>query len=1357
MKRTLTPLTQTCILVAIALVVGLTLDAQDAKISIPFHRLAQDQGLQDLNNAFVTKDSRGYIWISSFENGLFRYDGRSFRNYKADPTDSTSIGANMITSPCFEDENGDLWFSSYDAINRYIRQQDVFQTYRIRDSLGNKLENFYTAFHLDQQKNLWIRLDEEGGVLYHFNTQTGDATYQHQMLGQRFSVVEDENGRVSSVVSSMFYPLPGAKQYDYDQSGKLTTEESLLTTESLNTEVFTYQSYLSTQGTTWLGTTKGLARLHSKRNSRDSPDFFSSFQGNSIGTAWSIVPLQEQYLLVSTSRLGLLLFDLAQEAFIQRIAHEENDPFRLKSNRLHELYMDQDEILWVTSYGMGLHYGSPNKKKFDLASSNSSPGSASMVGYLAEDGKGGVWGMKGKGQVLYFKDNFTNAEEVDFSNTEFESTATQSSLFNGQKGKVWFANGPELFLLQGRALVLIDSFDTTVDNLIELRSGKTLISTADGSFILEPIGSDQYDRRLLSVPEMEGNPWFTTAIQDSEGQVYLSLEFERIAVFKESSEGLEQIKIIKSPSYFLGAYEDIANDCIWLSTTIGLGKLNKQTYQFQPVDLGVELGTCWGLFGDQDNNLWLSNGTGLHRYSIDDDDFHTFSAADGSLKTGYGRYSFLKRSNGEMWFGGPEGISVVDPKDVDFITTAPKIHLTNLRVHGEAYQMPDSTVISEAGSFELEPGQNYLEFEFIALEYSDPSAIRYQYQLDQYDRDWIDAGSSTRAAYQKLPPGAYTFAVRATNADGRWSDPHKISITIQPWFYQTTWFKGAMALVILLGAWWAYQAQLKRRLREEAVKNLQELNNYKSRFFTSITHEFRSPLNIILSYLNTALTKNKGLKRGNLEIMQRSGQQLLNLVNQILDLRRLEVAKTQINYEKLDLANLTESVVENFQKLAYGKGIQLSIENQLVNGQQLSDREKLRKILSNLISNAIKFTARGGKVLVKVSETEQQFQFQVVDTGIGISPDKIPYIFDQFYQAHDESTNKFGSGVGLALSKELIKALGGDIKVHSELGNGSTFTATLPVSAESPQENTDGQADLDLEDFVEGEATLTPSIGKENTQELAEILQAEAEAEDNGKQLILIAEDNVNFQSFIKECLDPHYRVVIRKDGKEAWEATQRLIPDLIISDLKMPYMDGYQFTRAVKTHAATSHIPVILLTGLEDIDARVKGIQEGADIYLNKPFHEEELLSWIQNLLRLRAKLQLFYREIGVSITDEPVQQNEGHDPDRVFIQKVMVAIDQNYHKDTFSVKELSEMMNMEYVTFYRKFKAIMNENAKKTIQDKRLTKAKELLLSEPSKRIREIAFEVGFSDPGYFSKAFKEMEQMSPKKFREEYPSNQ
>ena len=255
----------------------------------------------------------------------------------------------------------------------------------------------------------------------------------------------------------------------------------------------------------------------------------------------------------------------------------------------------------------------------------------------------------------------------------------------------------------------------------------------------------------------------------------------------------------------------------------------------------------------------------------------------------------------------------------------------------------------------------------------------------------------------------------------------------------------------------------------------------------------------------------------------------------------------------------------------------------------------------------------------------------------------------------------------------------------------------------------------------------------------------------------MIAEDNVNFQSFIKECLDPHYRVVIRKDGKEAWEATQRLIPDLIISDLKMPYMDGYQFTRAVKTHAATSHIPVILLTGLEDIDARVKGIQEGADIYLNKPFHEEELLSWIQNLLRLRAKLQLFYREIGVSITDEPVQQNEGHDPDRVFIQKVMVAIDQNYHKDTFSVKELSEMMNMEYVTFYRKFKAIMNENAKKTIQDKRLTKAKELLLSEPSKRIREIAFEVGFSDPGYFSKAFKEMEQMSPKKFREEYPSNQ
>lgn len=1360
MFRQLRPLTRSALLIPIVTLMLLSVtQAQENIISIPFHHLAQKQGLQDLNNAFVKKDSKGYIWISSFENGLIRYDGRSFTTYKADPTDSTSVAANHITGPCFEDENGNLWFSSYDAINCYVRKRGIFRTYRIRDSEGKELKNFYSAFHLDQQNNLWVRLANGGGSLYRFNTQSKQATFQHQMSGQRFKVVEDENGNVVSVLSTMLLSEGGARLYDYNRSGLLTSEVALLGSGAAQKEVVTYQSYLSGSDPAWVGTSAGLASVSGMRSELPQVEFFPTYKGDSLGFAWSIVPMEDRYLLVSTSRQGLLLFDVELRQFVQRIANDDVDGFNLGAHPLYELYLDRDNILWVTSYNNGLYYGSPSKKKFEVLRSGKPATSIPAIRYLAEAANGDVWSMLPKGKLLRFEADASRMTEIKFPNASFQSLGTPSALFQGQNGKIWLADGGHLFLLQNEILVPIDTIDKPIGSLIELKSGKVLFSSPEQIYVLDPVGPTKYKRAQFPETGSGGEIWFTTAIQDSEGRIYLSLAYNRIAVFQESLEGLEPVVEIENPSHFWGAYDDVEKGDIWFTTPIGLGKLDKRTFQFDRVELDTDLGTCWGLLSDQSRHLWLSNSDGLHRYSMEDGGFHSFTPTDGSFGTGYSRFAYLQRSNGEMWFGGREGISVFHPENVQFISSTPQIHLTSLKVNGKPYRMSDSTLINEVKSFDLGPGQNYLDFEFIALEFSDPTAINYQYKLHRYDRDWVDVGPSTRAIYQKLPPGSYTFSVRATNSDGHWSTPVGFPLMIRPWFYQTIWFRAGMLLLVFAIGLVIYWAQLKRRLQEEAVKNLKELNAFKSRFFTNITHEFRSPLNIILSYLDTALQKNNKLKKGNLEIMQRSGKQLLTLVNQILDLRRLEVAKIQVQYEEIDVLKLTNAVVEDFQKLAYGKGIQLELENDLTDTLMASDREKLRKILSNLVSNAIKFTARGGQVKVQVDQQAGDIRFQVVDNGIGISKDKLPRIFDQFYQAHDENTSKFGSGVGLALSQELAQAMGGEIQVKSKEGIGSTFTLILPVMDRSAAVL---EGNIDPIDPTEGMMTasdlsIDPVDPKKDTQALAAQLYLEAVEDREEKQLVLIVEDNPNFRQYIQETLSPYYRTVIRNNGEDGLATAKTLVPDLVVTDVKMPIMDGYELTSALKSDDATCHIPIILLTGLEDIDARVKGIQKGADIYLNKPFHEQELLSWIQNLLRLREKLQSIYRGLGASVSDEPQEQHEPNDPDREFIQKVKLAIDTNFHKESFSVKKLSKMMNMEYVTFYRKFKAITSENAKKTIQDKRIGKAKYLLLNEPSKRIREIAFEVGFSDPGYFAKVFKEVEGLTPKQFRERKSSKQ
>lgn len=1304
-----------------------------------FHHLTREAGLSDDYNAFVSRDSFGFTWISSTD-GLNRFDGNAIKVYGRD-----QLGHSVVTSYCFQDSTGDLWFTSYNAINHYIRAEDRFeQIYLSKD--GMKAKEDYYAFHLSASGELWIRLGVgEQGRLYNYNIYTGKQETQQSInfYGTRIKASDGPTGTLRWTLSTYLPGKPGIV-FTFRTEDQNFEQLQTVPTNADGLDLPTYNAWIESDSVIWVGTKEGVAQLTYQNGVIDWPRRFNTLANGKIGLVRDVVGYGDDLLLLATKDQGLVLLNKKSGQVVGQYLADSTNDNSLQSNGLRELMLDHEANLWISAYGLGVDYCNLQKLKFNSLSTSS----VTSILPKGDD----VYLGTGNGAVLRL-----NAEQQLVRTISYPNDSQQPVLLYGDvPGKFWAASGRHLALFNESTATWEQkiSLASRIKSLLKLKNGKCIVSTEQAYYEIKIVGQRPEVVPFQDLTAYNGSP-STFMFEDHRERIYLAKNASSLLVFENQDQGLKLEREIQDVGYVFGAVTIPGEDGIWLSGSFGLAHLKEDSLHVQAQDEESYRSTSFYGILHSNDKIWLSGNTGLYTFDLRTKEYRAYQETDGLQREAFSQTAFATDVKGTFYFGNENGITYFDPEKVRDISTAPKVQLLELWAQDKLYYKADSTQIRDGDFIVLKPRDNTFKLVFVGMEYSDPSFITYRVKLDGVDPDWVERGQLNEIRYPSVAPGTHTFRIIARNPDGIESKPFELYINVKPFYYQTMWFKVAVALLLLLLAFGIYQDQLRRRLRKETVKNLEALNAYKSRFFTNITHEFRSPLNIILSYLDTALQKNKDLKKGNLEIMQRSGKQLLHLVNQILDLRRLEVAKLQVHYEELDVFQLANAVVVDFQKLAYGKGIELELRSELAELLTSSDREKLRKILSNLVSNAIKFTSRGGQVNVQLAQQDEDIVFQVIDTGIGISKDKLPHIFEQFYQAHDENTNKFGSGVGLALSQELAQAMGGEISVESKVGIGSTFTLTLPVVPIT----TDDVDSIDVADTptFTAETNVVAVDPEKDTQALAEQLYREAIEGREEKPLLLIVEDNPNFRQYIEETLSPHYRTVIRNNGEDGLATAKKLVPDLVVTDVKMPIMDGYELTSALKLHDATCHIPIILLTGLEDIDARVKGIQKGADIYLNKPFHEQELLSWIENLLRLRVKLQSFYRGLGFSASDESQEQLQASDPDREFIQKVRTAIDENFHKESFSVKELSKMVNMEYVTFYRKFRAITNENAKKTIQDKRIARARYLLLNEPSKRIRQIAFEVGFSDPGYFSKAFKEIEGVTPKKFRDQNASKQ
>jgi signal transduction histidine kinase/DNA-binding response OmpR family regulator len=724
----------------------------------------------------------------------------------------------------------------------------------------------------------------------------------------------------------------------------------------------------------------------------------------------------------------------------------------------------------------------------------------------------------------------------------------------------------------------------------------------------------------------------------------------------------------------------------------------------------------------------------------------------------------LRISHGELFFGGLDGFNYFNPAYLKKNINIPSVLITELRISNQlvvpSADGPIKENISIAKEINLDYKQNFA-LSFVGLNYTSPEQNMYAYKLDGFDKNWNYVGSSTTASYTNLDPGEYIFRIKASNNDGVWNNNGaSIRIYVRPPFWRTTLAYILYALIIIGSVLYFRYKSIQKIRREFALEQermqkeqerkeaerTHELDRLKIKFLTNLSHEFRTPISLILGPVEKLLSQKKNESSiGQLHMIKRNARRLLNLVNQLLDFRKMEEQELKLQTSEGELVTFVKEVVDSFKDLSERKKIDFVFRSQIDQLYTLFDHDKLERILFNILSNAFKFTLAGGQIRLELERDDNRSResitwvaIKITDTGIGIPEDKKGKIFERFFQ-HTTATTILnqGTGIGLSITKEFVKMHnGGTIDVESEPGKGTTFTVHLPfVSLKAPEKNAEYSPEEDTE----------PTIESKQTEELLEEVN-EVALPNNKKDLpsILLVEDNEDFRFYLKDNLRLQYKVFEATNGKEGWQKALACHPQLIVSDISMPYMNGIELTQKIKSDKRTSHLPVILLTALTGEEDQLKGLEIGANDYITKPFNFEVLNAKIKNLLVLNTTLKNTYTKQIKVITPEI----EIESADEKLLQEIMRHLEENLTNSQLSVEDLSRHVGMSRSSLYSKLLELTGQTPVEYIRSVKLEKAA-FLLEKSDMNIAQIAYSVGFSTPNYFAKSFKAKFNMLPSEY--------
>ena len=1345
--------------------------------SLTFRHLTTGDGLLSNNINAILQDSYGFMWFGT-KDGLCRYDGYSYLNFFHAQDNDKSLSNNII-SCLVEDADKNIWIGTRNGLNRFSLESFEVERVPLLPEEANTLFPIQ-SLTVSSDNKLWIGTDEMG--LFVLDVETNHLT--NYTYFRDSSSIENAIYSILEIENHQFYISTSNGVYLFNDQ----TKSCKRVIENVDARILRFDQDSSIivgalmQGNVFYkikrkGAVEKINVSVSSINKNLIP------QCDSYGNIW-----------LGIGDIGLLFFD-AKRNTQQLFTYDKYNPTGISSNAITSFYEDKWGNMWVGTYDSGVNLYERSAKAFIHVKDNFLPNGLrnNKVRAMFSDSDGDIWiGTKINGTLSKFnRDSLTfthyvpnpsdpNALSNDliFCITEdkpgylWVGTANGLNLFEKKTGKTktWFHDPNNANSLESNVIyaLLKDDNKLYIGYFLE---GFGIYDTELNTFKVYQQSDDSTsisDNKVrVFHKDRRGNLWIGTL----NGLNLFHPETETFTSFTHQSDDSTSI----SDNIIQCICED-KNSNLWIGTMLGINLFDpvKKTFKTYTTSDGLPGNSVQGILEDDEGYLWISTNNGLSKFNPITEVFKNYNTVDGLQAKEFSTNVFCKTSNGEMLFGGDNGFNIFQPSAILDNEIIPDVFFTGFKLFNKNadVQAPHSPLkkhIISLNEITLTHKQSVFSIEYVALNYASPEKNQYAYMLEGFEDTWNEVGTKREATYTNLDAGTYIFRVKASNNDGVWNQTGAaLTIHVLPPIW-LTWWAYAFYFVLFLLLVFLFRHYIIKRVQVEK-EHEQDVQNLH--FFMNVSHEFRTPLTLILNPLQELLASTTdGKRRVALENINLSANKLLHLVNQLLDFRKTDLGRLPLRVAKTNIVDYSQKIVALFSEISASKQLTLRFQSTDPDIEVWLDADKYEIILSNLLSNAIKFTPPGGNIILSVAtrrntkkrpfffnglrkkKCPDYVEISVKDTGIGLGKTQMEHVFERFYSSSDNT--KTGIGIGLNYTKSLVALHGGEISVESALGEGSNFIVKLPLGnthlksdqlrGQTPGSNQPSLKSTGIESL---KYDLAASDGIWETEAVTD----QEPNESRSRPLLLLVEDNKKLRQHIQNELQTEFDVKQAKTGKEGWDMAKVLYPDIIVSDVMMPVMDGIEMCKLVKTTLETCHIPIVLLTAKNLVEDKILGYQTGADDYISKPFNLSLLKVRVKNLIAARLQLKEKYSSAKTLI---PAKNFTNNNLDEAFLDKLTRLIIDNLTNAEFTQQKLEEKMGMSRSGLYKKINNLTGTSTSVFIRNVKLKYAAQLLVST-NYPIKEIVYLAGFNSPSYFTSSFRKLFGQTPQDYAKQKGGN-
>jgi len=1343
---------------------------------LTFTNISVKDGLTQGTVHSIYQDGQGFMWFGTGD-GLNRYDGYEFKTFKQIKGDSTSISNNIINC-IVEDGEGYLWVGTTNGLNRYDPHTELFTRYKYIPGDETSLSNNYVkSMFMDENGLLWVgtdmylnRLDTRTGIFSHH-------TFDGKLANSRiFDIHKDAYNDIWLATRNSGLIRFKPETFEYVQYLYDPTDDYSISSDHV------YVIFEDSGDELWFGTWE-----HGVNGFDRGRDRFNRIPVNKDGTGLNnnqircISENEDRNLWIGTFE-GLNIYDPINKTFEYCLRHN-NVPGSLSYNTINYIFRDRTGSTWLGTNGGGIDLYNPLFKQFHLIDpkliANHDYG---FIGPLVEY-EGKLWiGTEGGGLARY---DLQTKEYRYFDLYNPDRGALNSNTIKAlcldRNHSLWvgtYAGGIQTFDIGRNSFNhSYDSFDgldnNIVNDIFEDSKGNIWVgsNTVEGVHLKE-YGSNRFTAGFeMRVDSQRVDfPWIRTILEPNTDEIWFGSIYYGIFIYKDgkTTRHLSTINSGLTSDYISALMED-SNEQMWIGTYGGginlYDHVKGMIRSFTTADGLLNDNIC-SVIEDEYGTIWIGTVAGISRFNTQDSTFTNFSFNKSSfpietlnLKSG------LLASDGQVYFGGSNGIVHFHPQNIVSNRYIPPVVLTGLSLNNKTLRPGDDTgvlqhSITETEGITLRYDQtNNLTIEFAALNYLFPENNQYMVFLEGYEEDWNKPGFQRQVTYTNLPAGKYILKIKGSNDSGIWNQK-ALSFTIHvlppPW---KTWWAYALYVFFFAGLLYAvfyyFVSRMKLendiRVKQLEKQTLEQVHQTRLNMFTNFSHELRTPLTLILNPLKSILsdTSFPTNYKDPLQMVYKNANRMLLLVNQLLDLRKQEAGKLQIKVREGDMVKFIREITIIFRELAHSKNIDLTLTTKDDRVVTWFDPFLLEKVFYNLLSNAIKNTPDGGLIHVEVHRIEEAsvkirkeiisllpdsssyVEITVCDSGRGIPAEDLERIFAPFFQVDEiDMPGTYGTGLGLHITKSVIQQHHGLIRAENQAEGGACFRILLPVNKKVFKE----------EDFSPLSADYSVETAFSEKYESVES-QTQSTSHTKNTPIVLVVDDNTDIRQFMKSQLQDYYTVHEAANGEIGWELAEKIIPDIVISDIMMPVIDGLELCAKIKSHVKTSHVPVILLTARTSLLQIEEGLMTGADDYITKPFDAELLKIRIRNMIENRRKVKQAYLKNFTVGTPIPRTGNL----DDIFLNRAHDYVRENMSDPNLSIEEFGNQLYLSRTQLYRKIKALTGMSPSLFVSTLRLKFAAELL-AESTLSVSEIAYQAGFSNPSYFTTSFKKLYNITP-----------